>query len=550
MKIQRRILASMVSVALFAGILVVPLSGSASAGTQTTLTIANSEWLYTCGFSPFNPIDQFLDVGTVYEPLMFVNEMNNGAITPWLATAYAWSNGNKTLTFTIRSGVKWNDGQPFTAADVAFTFNMLKKNPALDLNSVWSVLQSVTQSGANKVVMNFKTEAIPYFYYIADQIGIVPEHIWSKVKNPVTFKDTNPVGTGAYEVSSCTSENVSYVKNPNYWQPGLPKIDKIEYPAYTSNTPADVLLSTGGAQWGGQGMANIKAEWLDKSATNKVWLAPAQNVAIFINQTDPLLSNVAVREAMVYGIDKSKVDAIGEHNQEDVGNQAGIVTPTFSSWLDKPQLAKAGYTYDPAKAISILKAAGFKMVNGVFQSKSGQKLSFSLLNEGGYSDWVAATQVITTELAAVGIDITVDNESGGDYSSSLYYGKFQLAYAYEAGGPTPYYELSQMLSSAKSAPIGKAATTNWERFNNPTANKLIAEYNSASTSAEQHSIMDQLQDIVLKDVPVIPVTEQSDWDEYSTAEYTGWPTASDPYAQGYANVFPDWGIVLLHLKVK
>ena len=532
MKIQRRILTSIVSVALFAGILVVPLSGSASAGTQTTLTIANSEWLYTCGFSPYNPIDQFLDVGTVYEPLMFVNEMSNGAITPWLASAYAWSNGNKTLTFTIRSGVKWNDGQPFTAADVAFTFNMLKKYPALDLNSVWSVLQSVTQSGANKVVMNFKTEAIPYFYYIADQIGIVPEHIWSKVKNPVTFKDANPVGTGAYEVSSCTSENVSYVKNPNYWQPGLPKIDKIEYPAYTSNTPADVLLSTGGAQWGGQGMASIKDEWLDKSATNKVWLAPAQNVAIFINQTDPLLGNLAVREAMVYGIDKSKVDAIGEHNQEDVANQAGIITPTFSSWLDKPQLAKAGYTYDPAKAISILKAAGFKMVNGVFQSKTGQKLSFNLLNEGGYSDWVAATQVITTELAAVGIDITVDNESGGDYSSSLYYGKFQLAYAYEAGGPTPYYELSQMLSSAKSAPIGKAATTNWERFNNPTANQLIAEYNSASTSAEQHSIMNKLQDIVLKDVPVIPVTEQSDWDEYSTAEYTGWPTASDPYAQG------------------
>src|SRR3954447_13218930 len=81
------------------------------------LTISNEQGgLWTCGFNPFNPAVQFLSVGTVYEPLVFVNALKSGAASPWLASAYQWSNDSKTLTFTIRDGVKWTDGQPLTAA--------------------------------------------------------------------------------------------------------------------------------------------------------------------------------------------------------------------------------------------------------------------------------------------------------------------------------------------------------------------------------------------------------------------------------------------------
>src|SRR5207248_6736174 len=103
--------------------------------------------------------------------------------SPWLAQSWAYSNGNKTLTFTMRNGLKWTDGKPLTAADVAFTFNMLKANKALDINAVWSVLSSVTAQG-NTVVMTFKAPAVTYFYYIADQVAIVPQHIWSKISDP------------------------------------------------------------------------------------------------------------------------------------------------------------------------------------------------------------------------------------------------------------------------------------------------------------------------------------------------------------------------------
>ena len=150
---------------------------------------------WTCGFNPFNASVSFLSFGLVYEALIYVDALKSGATTPWLAKSYEWSNGNKTLTFTIRDGVKWNDGKPFSAADVVFTFKLMKKNPALDLNAIWSVLKSVTQNG-NKVVFQFKTPAVPYFYYIAGQMPIVAEHIWSTIKNPTTYKDDHPVGTG------------------------------------------------------------------------------------------------------------------------------------------------------------------------------------------------------------------------------------------------------------------------------------------------------------------------------------------------------------------
>src|SRR5580693_4152960 len=188
-------------------------SSSSSSGASGVLTIDNeSGGTWTCDFNPFNLSYIGYSLGPVYEPLAFVNTLQSGKITPWLATSWAWSNGNKNLTFTIRKGVKFSNGNPLTPADVVFTFNMLKKYPTLDLNSVWSVLSSVTQQGSDQVLMTFKTVSVPSFYYIADQIGIVDQAVWSKVGNPVNYPDKNPVGTGAFTTgsSTCTPQNIKY----------------------------------------------------------------------------------------------------------------------------------------------------------------------------------------------------------------------------------------------------------------------------------------------------------------------------------------------------
>jgi peptide/nickel transport system substrate-binding protein len=526
-------------------------SGSASAsGPSGTLTISNEQGtLWTCSFNPFNPsnLAQGVTFGQVYEPLAFVNTLQSGKATPWLATAWAWSDGNKTLTFTIRNGVKWNDGTPMTAADVAFTFNLMKKFPTLDLNSAWSVLSSVTQQG-NKVVMTFKNAAVPYFYYIADQTPIVPQHIWSTIANPVSYADANPVGTGAFTVNPCSAQNITYVANPHYWQPGEPKLAKVLYPAFTSNDPANTYLATGQAQWGSQFIPNIESFYTSKSPDNHYWFPPIANVTLIPNLTVPGLNNAAVRQAMAYAIDRNRVSQIGEYGYEPPANQTGIVTPTFSSWEDTSAASQYDYGYNPAKAKQILTSAGFKMgSNGIFASPSGKPLSFTVINIGGYSDWVASMQVIQQDLKTVGIQITTDNLSQNDFLSRLYNGDYQLAYNNQQGGPSPYYEFRQWLYSANSAPIGKQAASNWERYSNPATDALINQYATTTSKAQQQQIVDQLQQVLLKDVPFIPVTEEVAWYQYNTSKFTGWVTQSDPYAVPAAYFYPDMGQVLLHL---
>jgi peptide/nickel transport system substrate-binding protein len=519
-----------------------------AAGT-TTVTISNEQGrTWSCGFNPFNASVSFLSFGTEYEELAFVDFLKSGATTPWLASSYSWSKHNKMLTFTIRSGVKWSDGKPFSAADVVFTFNLMKSHPALDLNSSWAVLKSVAQKG-NKVVFTFKTSAVPYFFYIAGQTPIVAKHIWSSIKDPVTYKDSHPVGTGPFTMSSCSPQVIKYKKNSNYWQKGLPKIDEVLYPAFTSNDPANAQLANGQAQWGSQFIPNIKAFYLSKSPDNHIWFPPVVNVSIFMNLTDPVLKNVAVRRAMAYAIDRSKVAKIGEYGYEPASNQTGIVTPTFSSWLDKGLASKV--TYNPGKAISILTKAGFKKKNGVFQTPSGKPLSFRIINIGGYSDWVASVGVIQQELKAVGIKITPENLSSTTYDADTYSGHFQLSYdGNEAVGPSPYYELRNILYSKASAPIGKTAASNWERYINPAADKLIEQYGATTSSATQHAIVKKLEALMVNDVPVIPITEGVDWYQYNTKNLTGWVTPSDPYARPAAYIYPDWGVLLLHLKPK
>jgi peptide/nickel transport system substrate-binding protein len=524
-------------------------SKSSSSGGSTAVTISNEQGTtWTCGFNPFNSDVNAFSVGPIYEELTFVNGLQSGKTTNWLASHYAWSNGNKTLTFTIRPGVKWSDGKPLTAADVLFTFNLIKKFPGLDLNASWSVLKDVKQSG-DKITLDFKTAAVPYFYYVADQTPIVPQHIWASIKNPVTYKDSHPIGSGPFTMNSCSPQVTKYTKNPNYWQKGLPKIDTVYYPAFTSNDPANQQLASGKAQWGSQFIPNIHSYYVSKSPDNHYWFPPTVNVSVFINNKDPILKDPAIRKAMAYAIDRKKVSDIGEYGYEPPSNQTGIVTPTFASWLDQ-KLAHQ-YDYNPQKAVQTLEAAGYKKKGDLYYTPDGKPLSFTMINIGGYSDWVASAQVVQDELKKIGIKVTPENLSSTTYDADTYAGKFQLNYnGNESGGPAPYYELRQELYSKNSAPIGQNASSNWERYENPAVDKLIEDYAATADSAKQHEIVRGLEQAMVNDVPIIPITEGVDWYQYNTKDLAGWVTQGDKFAQPAAYVTPDWGVMLLHLKPK
>jgi peptide/nickel transport system substrate-binding protein len=115
----------------------------ASSGVLTIANETGGNW--TCGFNPFNLADESLSLGPVYEPLAFVNTLRIAQATPWLAESWKWSDRNRTLTFMIRRGVRFSEDTPMTAADVVYTFQLLRRHPALDINAIWSALTSVSR---------------------------------------------------------------------------------------------------------------------------------------------------------------------------------------------------------------------------------------------------------------------------------------------------------------------------------------------------------------------------------------------------------------------
>ncbi|MCQ4212972.1 ABC transporter substrate-binding protein [Streptomyces longispororuber] len=515
-------------------------------GTVTIANTAGQTW--TCNFNPFNPAVYNTSIGFVYEPLIFVNALKDQAETPMLAKSYKWNAAKTQIDFTIRSGVKWNDGEAFTAKDVAFTFNLMKRVKSTDLYALWTTagLQSVTASG-DQVTLKFEKAAQPYFYAFAHQVAIVPEHVFGKgdaASKPDTWVDKKPVGTGPFEVDPCTPNNIQYKANPDYWQQGKPYIQKVEYPAYLDNGPANLDLANGKAQWGSQFIPGIQQFYLDKSPDNHTWSPPVLNVGIYPN-LDPshkTTSNLKVRQAISYAIDREKVSQIGVGGQEPAANQSGIVTPTFDKYYDKAAVEKAGYDKpDPARAKKLLAGLGHT---------PDKPLKLSIITITGYTDWDASLKVIKQNLKAVGIDLTVQDLAQQTMIGKLYTGDYDLAYYnQQTSGPTPYYELRQMLHSANTAPLGKNATSNFARYKNPKVDQLLNDYASANET-DQVDIVKQVAQYMIDDVPVIPVVEAVDWFQYNTKDIAGWPTEDNPYAQPAAYNFPDTGQVLTHLYSK
>ena len=165
---------------------------------------------------------------------------------------------------------------------------------------------------------------------------------------------------------------IKYTKNPNYWQKGLPKIDTVYYPAFTSNDPANQDLASGKAQWGSQFIPSIKAFYLSKSTDNHYWFPPVANVSVFINLKNPILKDVAVRRAMAYAIDRSRVSKIGEYGYEPPANQTGIVDAHLHELAD-PGLAKASTRTTRRRRSRSWTQAGYKMKGGVFQTPTASR---------------------------------------------------------------------------------------------------------------------------------------------------------------------------------
>lgn len=523
----------------------------ASSGSSAVLTVeGNPPGPVTKTFNPFDPTSALvsLDIPSlIYEPLLQFDLVKPGTIYDWLAKSYAWSNGGKTLTFQLRQGVKWSNGTPFTSADVAFTYNLIKNNPSI--NSGGLTISSVSAPSTYTVVLNFPTAQYTNLYAIASETYIVPKAQWSSVSNPATYPDANPVGTGPWTLKTFASTGVTLTANPNYWG-GAPAVKTIYVPAYDSNTSANLNLENGTLDWAGNFVSDLKAVYTAKSpSTNKSWFPGINTVTLQPNLTQFPTNQLAVRQAVSAAISRQTISTDGEQGLEPPAtNASGLVLPT-----QKVYLAAGGSSYtistaaNPSKAESILTAAGWtKGSNGYFQ-KGGKTLSITLIDPSSYTDYATDDSIIATELKAAGIKATFQGLSVGAWTTDVATGNFQMTLRYSNQGPTPYQMFQGWLDDSTTAPVGKTASGDFERFYSSAAEADLKAFAATNSLSAQVAAIGGLEKLVATQLPVIPVVYGAAFDEYNTTHFTNWPSPSNPYDIGQPTS-PAMEVVALHLK--
>jgi peptide/nickel transport system substrate-binding protein len=531
-------------------------SNSSSAGTTTGKTLvmeSSPETAITQAFNPFVTTQAAYGMGAdglIYEPLIQFNMVAPPQYYPWLATSYAWSNGGKTITFTIRQGVKWNNGTALTPADVTFTFNMLKKYPAVNYDGL--KISSVTNSG-NTVTLTFPTAQYTNLQSIAGT-AIVPQAIWSTVGNPATYQDQNPVGTGPYMLGTFTPQGITLKKNPHYWQAADVQVPTVDFPVYTSNTGALSALFAGQIDWTGNFIPGLQKNFVDTDpAHHGYWEAPNGTNSLMPNLNKWPTNQLAVRQAISLAINRSLLAQEGEAGLEQpVLNSTGIPLPTFQAWVGPVATLTNSATANPAAAEQVLIKAGFTKGSNGFFAKNGQTVSLTIVDPAAYTDYAQVDELVAQELKAAGIDATFQGLSVNAWNTDIADGDFQLTSHWSNAGLTPYNMYDGWLDSALAT--GNTATGDYERLNNPAINADLAALAGAADTAAQTQALVPIEQFVASNLPVIPTTTASQWYEYNSQNYTGWPTQQNPYESGQPSGQNNGGttgtdeVVILHLR--
>ncbi|GCF06482.1 ABC transporter substrate-binding protein [Dictyobacter arantiisoli] len=497
---------------------------------------------FTSALSPYNPTQVNEGIqGMVYETLLFFNR-NDGKITPLLAADYKWSSDEKQLTFTTRQGVKWSDGQPFTAHDVAFTFNMLKQYPAADSKGIWPYLSSVNATDDNTVVVTFQKPNPPLLWYIGGQTWIVPEHIFKNV-DPTKTQNQNPIGTGPFTFNKFSPQVLVYKRNPGYWDANDIKVDELDYPAVKDNATLQLKMMQGQIDWGSFFAPNLDQTFVAKDPThNHYWMSPTDMFTLYINLTKAPFNQVEVRQAISAALDRSQLSQQAESGYVAPASTTGLILPNGNSYLD-PTYQTVQAKADAAKAAQLLQSAGYsKGSDGIF-AKNGKELSFSIKVVNGWTDWETMAAVIKQNLHNAGINATVDDIQDTAYFDARNNGNFDALIGGLFGGPTPFYLYDTHLNSVNLSPKGY----NWGKWNDSQTDKLLQAYSSTLDPDKQKLAIQGLEKIYATQLPNIPLVNAASWYEYSTKNFTGWPDKSNPYAVGAAYAVPDDLIVIRHL---
>ncbi len=524
---------------------------AAHAASGTPLTVESSPVGQANGFNPFIATSAASIVGAtslIYEPLFQANILKPGQYYPFLATKYAWGKGGKSVTFTIRQGVKWSDGQPFSAADVAFTYNLIKDNAAI--NGGGLAIKGVSTSG-DTVTLSFATPQYANFQNIAGDVYIVPQHVWSSVGNPATYADSSPVGTGPYTVSSVGASGVVLQANQNYWGGpfgghGAPAVQTVEFPTLSSNTSALAALETGQVLWAGNFISGVKKAFAGKPLT--FWSPPLNTNSLEPNLHRWPTNQLAVRQAISLAVDRKAIANQGEDGLEPVAiNGSGLTLPVFNKFLSpSAKQYKLSPNAQAKAAEKVLEKAGYKKVGKWFALK-GKIVKLTITDPAAYSDYAVDDGIVAQDLQKAGIDATFNGLAVNQWNNDMATGNFQLTMHWSQTSVAPYQLYNAWLNGALATANNRAG--DFEGLNDPMINSDLKKLAAAGSVAQQVKFLGPIESYVAQNLPVIPTVYGVSWGEYNTSSFSGWPTPSNQYESAQPAT-PTNEVVVLHLHPK
>jgi peptide/nickel transport system substrate-binding protein len=508
---RRRIAAAVTAVGLVAVMALFGGTPGASANSEKTVTVQTEQ------IKTFNPFISFFDselniLGSIY-PSLYQYDVNNKPV-PYLAESATTSADKLTWTFKIRQGLKWTDGQPITAKDAAWTFNLIMTNSdaATANGSLVTNFQSVTAPDDSTLVIKTKTPQgnMPYVSITVTGIPIVPQHVWeSKVKGLKDYlnNDYPVVGYGPFVLTGYKPDQYATLEANKDFYEGKPKIDRLILQYFKNDDAAIAALRSGQIAavsnipaTGYKALQGIKDVMPYKQVPTR-WAGVEINPGAktrsgkAMGTGNPILADPKVRLAMAYAIDRQTLVTKVLNGLGLPG--AGYIPPAYTQFAWKPS-AEEQVSYDPAKANQILDAAGYtKQGEYRVDPKTHKQLAFRL---GTHSDDENDQQVapyLVGWFKAVGIKLTLQPQSMSGLNDNLAKGDWDLLMDGWGTAPDPTYLLSIQTCGTLPKDDGSGGNTD-AFFCDPAYDKLFAQQSAQLDQTQRAATIRQMEEILYK----------------------------------------------------
>jgi peptide/nickel transport system substrate-binding protein len=532
--------------------------GAAASGHRCLVVTAQSDTSFSRNFNPFTTQLDFT-WGGIYEPLVVVTNAGGGHVYEWLASGLSWSRDGRTLTITVRSGVRWTDGRPLTNRDVLYTLTAGRQAKVMDqigLTRPGNRVASIKLVGSRRVAIHLKTRDSTFVASVlANNLFVVPEHVFAKVKNVGAWLNPHPVGTGPFAaVRQFGTQGYTLARNPHYWLKGAPRIPCIERVLGSSSESAVLQMVNGDIDLTNVFIPNVEKAYVSHDPRHYHFFYPAAMppVGLFFDDTKYPYRLVAFRKALSRAINRDEISRFAEFGYAPPVDAIGI-NRIWNTWVD-PRVrdeAKRLATYSPAAARRLLLAAGFTYAHGMLLDPRGNRVSIEATVIASWPDWRAAWQIIAKNLNDIGIAVHVKLvPNWGAWQDDAFSTRVAtLLWSTASAVPTPEPYFAEHLDRAAFVPSGKTAelTGNWEHFQSARGTRLLEAFRRTLDSAAQRRLASKLERLWLQEMPFVPLFAGPVWSTYSTRHFVGFPSKDDFYLEP-TFFTPDYVVALTRIR--